>query len=77
MALLPKDHPKTWTAAVGTILNMVVLLSDQARPFLPPQWTAIISGLIGLLTVVGVYKIPSPPKRAVQPTVAGSPWPAS
>jgi len=77
MAFLPKDHPKTWTAAVGTILNMAVLLSEQARPFLPPQWTAILSGVIGLLTVVGVYRVPSPPKVPATPTVAGSPWPAS
>lgn len=47
---------KAWVALVGTVLLFV---STQFGSFLPPTWQAILSGLIGLLTVFGVYRVPN------------------
>lgn len=67
-------HAKAWTAAAGTIFNLIVFIVQQVSPFLPPQWSVIVSGFLGLLTVFGVYKVPNKP--VAQPT-AGSPWPSA
>lgn len=53
---------KTWVAAIGGSLTVVVPLILSVATYLPDPWPAIIGGLIGLLTVAGVYKAPYKPE---------------
>lgn len=52
---------KTWAAVVGSILTVGVPLVAQLATSLPPQWAAVIGGVIGLLTITGVYHAPYKP----------------
>lgn len=79
---VPVTKPtKTWIAAVGGILSVAVPLITSLLTYLPPEWAAVITGVIGLLTVLGVYTVPNKPtgevvvSEHVVPPVAASPPP--
>lgn len=59
---------KTYIALAGSLLSFVVPLVVSAEQYLPPQWAAVIGGVIALLTAFGVYKAPyTPPGTVVVP----------
>lgn len=58
----PTTAHKAWIAALGGILVTVVPILQATTNVLPPQWAAIITGLIALATVTGVYRVPNQPK---------------
>lgn len=55
----PTTAHKTIVATIGGILITIVPILESVGDFLPQPWPAIITGLIALLTVVGVYKVPN------------------
>lgn len=60
--MTPVTKPtKTWIAAVGGVLSVAVPFITSLLTYLPPEWAAVISGVIGLLTVLGVYTVPNKP----------------
>ncbi|MGK2880612.1 MAG: hypothetical protein ACSLE6_07385 [Mycobacterium sp.] len=56
---------KTIVASIGAVLTVVVPLVTSLLTYLPPQWSAVITGAIGVLTVLGVYTIPNTPTGQV------------
>jgi hypothetical protein len=56
---------KTWITTVGAVLAVVVPLATSALTYLPPEWAAVITGVIGVLTVLGVYTVPNKPTGSV------------
>lgn len=52
---------KAWITAIGGILSVAVPLITSLLTYLPPEWAAVITGAIGLLTVLGVYAVPNKP----------------
>lgn len=56
---------KTWIASVGAVLTVVVPLATSLLTYLPPEWSAVITGVIGVLTVLGVYVVPNKPTGQV------------
>ncbi len=56
---------KTWIATVGAALSVVVPLVTSMLTYLPPEWAAVITGIIGALTVLGVYTVPNKPTGEV------------
>jgi hypothetical protein len=53
---------KTWVAAIGGALTVVVPLILSSATYLPDPWPALIGGLVALLTMLGVYKAPYKPE---------------
>lgn len=53
---------KTWVAAIGGILVTIVPILQGVTNFLPQPWPAIVTGLLALFTVTGVYSVPNRPK---------------
>jgi hypothetical protein len=67
---------KTYVALAGSLLSFVVPLVISVEQYLPPQWAAVIGGIIALLTAVGVYHAPYTPPGPVavaQPPFAPAP----
>ena len=62
IATIEPSKAKTWVAAVGGVLTIVVPSIVSVSTYLPDPWPAVIGGFIGLLTVVGVYKAPYKPE---------------
>lgn len=58
----PQTTHKAWIALIGGILATFVPILQSATNILPQPWPALITGLIALLTVLGVYKVPNKPK---------------
>lgn len=56
---------KSIIALIGTILSVAVPLITSLQGYLPPEWSAVITGAIGLLTVLGVYVVPNKPTGEV------------
>lgn len=52
---------KAWTALAGSLANALAWVVNNLGPVLPPQWMAVISGLIAVLTALGVYRVPPGP----------------
>jgi hypothetical protein len=69
-APVPMTAHKSWVAAVGGLLTVVVPLLLQVATYLPDPWPALIGGVIALATVLGVYKTPNKPVAPVAPPVA-------
>lgn len=57
----PTTAHKAIVATIGGILITVIPILESVGDFLPQPWPALITGLIALLTVLGVYKIPNKP----------------
>lgn len=53
---------KTWWAAIGGTLTVVVPLILSVATYLPDPWPAAIGAVIALLTALGVYKAPYKPE---------------
>lgn len=58
----PTKPTKAVVATIGGILVTVIPILESVSDFLPQPWPAIITGLIALLTVLGVYKVENKPK---------------
>lgn len=59
---------KAWMAAISALLTIVVPLILSVSTSLPGQWPAVVGGVIGLLGVLGVYKVPNqPPGTSIVP----------
>lgn len=56
---------KAWVALIGSLLSVGIPMLLQVSTALPPQYQAIIGGLVALLTMVGVYRAPYVPKNTV------------
>ena len=64
--ITPVTKPtKTVIATIGAVLSVVVPLVTSLLTYLPSEWSAVITGVIGLLTVLGVYVVPNKPTGAV------------
>lgn len=68
---------KTWVALIGTVLTILVPLATQLATSLPPQYAAVIGGIIGVLTLTGIYHAPYVPPGAVMVSVPPPPAPPS
>jgi hypothetical protein len=81
---------KTYVALAGSLLSFAIPLLLSVEQYLPPQWAAVIGGVIALLTAFGVYHAPytkpaapvvadvTPQARSLPPNADGtyqSPWP--
>jgi protein-S-isoprenylcysteine O-methyltransferase Ste14 len=81
---------KTYVALAGSLLSFVVPLVVSVEQYLPPQWAAVIGGVIALLTAFGVYHAPytkpaasvvadvTPQAQSLPPNADGTyqnPWP--
>lgn len=58
----PQTGTKSWIALIGSLLTAGIPLLLQVSSSLPPQYQAIISGVLALLTMTGVYKVANKPK---------------
>jgi hypothetical protein len=69
---------KTWITLIGGLLGAAVPLVLSLVDYLPPQWAAAITAVIGLLTALGVYHAPYTPSgtKVVPDTAAKSVPPA-
>ena len=56
---------KAWVAGVSAVLTVVVPYILSVATYLPDPWPAVVGGLIGLLAVFGVYKVPNRPADTV------------
>lgn len=56
---------KSIVALIGAVLSVAVPLITSLQGYLPPEWSAVITGAIGLLTVLGVYVVPNKPTGEV------------
>lgn len=77
MALLstpPKQAAKAWTAVAGAVIATVIQILQFASPFLPGQWSWIVTGLVGVLTSVAVFFVPNAPVPPAA-AAASTPWP--
>lgn len=63
--VITPSKAKTYVAFVGTVLTIVIPLVVQMSTNWPPQYQALLSGIIGLLTIFGVYQAPYKPKGTV------------
>lgn len=52
---------KTWIAAVGGALTVIVPLVLSVATYLPDPWPAVIGAVIAVLTATGVYNAPYSP----------------
>jgi hypothetical protein len=60
---------KTWIAAIGGALTVVVPLVLSFSTSLPEPWPALIAAVVAVLTAVGVYRAPYKPEgTTVVPT---------
>lgn len=53
---------KAWIAVIGGVLITLVPILQATANVLPQPWPAIVTGLIALLTVTGVYTVPNKPR---------------
>jgi hypothetical protein len=76
--------PSGWVAIGGIVANGVLYALQQNLALLPPTWAGVVTGLIAVLTMVGVYQapnhvLPAPPPPAAPPPAPASepvhPWP--
>ena len=75
---------KAYVALLGSVLTVVGPLLLNVSTHLPEPWPAIIGGVIGLLTVLGVYQapyrpagtvlVPAPPATPPADTGYANPW---
>lgn len=69
---------KAYVALLGSVLTVIVPLLLDVSTHLPEPWPAIIGGVIGLLTVLGVYQAPYRPAGTVlAPAAAPEPPPVT
>lgn len=60
---------KTWVAAVGGALTVLIPMVLSVSDSLPQPWPAVIAAMVAVLTAVGVYKAPyTPGGTTVVPT---------
>jgi hypothetical protein len=59
---LEPSKSKTWIAAIGGALTVVVPIVLSVSTNLPEPWPAVISAVVAVLTAVGVYKAPYRPE---------------
>lgn len=53
---------KTWIAAIGGALTVIVPVVLSLSTSLPEPWPAVIAAIVAVLTAVGVYKAPYRPE---------------
>lgn len=58
---------KTWTALIGSFLTFGIPLVLQLSTSLPPEYQAMIGGVVALLTAFGVYHAPYAPTSEPPP----------
>lgn len=63
--IVTPSKAKAVVALVGTLLTVAVPYLLQVATSLPEPWPAIASGLVGVLTVLGVYHAPYKPTGTV------------
>ena len=61
-ALPPSTSHKAVAAGIGSLLTVLVGIIQQVAPFVPQPWGSILTGILGLLTVFGVYQTKNTPK---------------
>lgn len=60
---------KTWIAAIGGLLTVLVPMLLSVSTSLPEPWPAIVGAVVAILTATGVYKAPYQPEgTTVVPT---------
>lgn len=66
---LEPSKSKTWIAAIGGALTVIVPIMLSVSTNLPEPWPAVISAVVAVLTAVGVYRAPYRPQgTTVVPT---------
>lgn len=53
---------KAYVALIGSLLSVGIPILLQVSTSLPPEWQAVIGGVVALLTMAGVYRAPYLPK---------------
>jgi hypothetical protein len=67
--------PSGWVAIAGVIGQVILWVLPHSISVLPPQWAAAVSGLLALLTALGIYKAPNQKASDVVPAPAPPPPP--
>lgn len=66
---LEPSKSKTWIAAIGGALTVIVPIVLSVSTNLPEPWPAVISAVVAVLTAIGVYRAPYRPEgTTVVPT---------
>lgn len=69
ISTIEPSKAKTWIAAIGGALTVIVPIVLSVSTNLPEPWPAVISAVVAVLTAVGVYKAPYRPEgTTVVPT---------
>lgn len=53
---------KALAAGIGGILITVIPILQAIGVYLPEPWPAIVTGLVAILTVTGVYRVKNQPR---------------
>lgn len=61
----PQTPAKAVVGLIGSLLTFIIPFIVQISGALPPQWQAVIGGVVALLTAFGVYKVPNKAKAPV------------
>jgi len=70
----PAQAAKAWTAVGGAAIATLIQILQFVSPFLPGQWSWIVTGIVGILTSVAVFFVPNAPVSPAA-TAASTPWP--
>jgi hypothetical protein len=62
--------PSGWIGIAGVVGQAILWLLPQTISVLPPQWAAAVSGLLALLTALGIYTAPNQKESDVAPAPA-------
>ena len=78
-----KVAAKSWVALVGTSIATLIVILHNVAGFLPPDWTVVVTAIVGVLTSISVFFVPNQLTDAqVQDHLAkqqpgSTPWPTS
>jgi hypothetical protein len=62
VTVIEPTKAKSWVAGVSAVLTVLVPYVLSVSNYLPDPWPAVVGGVIGVLGLVGVYKVPNHPK---------------
>ncbi len=71
----PAQAAKAWTAVAGAVILTLIQILQTVSPFLPGQWSWIVTGIIGILTSVAVFFVPNKPPVTTNAEGKSGYWP--
>lgn len=71
----PAQAAKAWTAVGGAAIATLIQILQFVSPFLPGQWSWIVTGVVGVLTSIAVFFVPNAPATPSVAAPGNTPWP--